>query len=157
MSSIVVRPDFLAIVHAPFQMNGGCAGRDGCHGRRAHLIRGLARGRYGRLLSPQTGVPAPLKRSLPANPPPMRVGIAGQHAPLAFARRAPTRANLSRLLPSWGREGAFKAPGSPYRRVIPFPSPPVPYSPTTRILSHPSGVWLTFRPRPRRGEGRQNT
>jgi len=56
----------------------------------------------------------------------------------------PTRANLSRLLPSWGGEGAFKAPGSPYRRVIPCPSPSVPFSPTTRILSHPGVVWLTL-------------
>ena len=39
--------------------------------------------------------------------------------------------------------------GSPYRRVKPFPSLRTP-NPTTRIPSHPSGVWLTLRSRPQR-------
>ncbi len=47
-------------------------------------------------------------------------------------------------------DGALDAVGGPYRRVKPFPSFPYP-QPTTRILSHPSGVWLTFRSLPRRG------
>ncbi len=35
-------------------------------------------------------------------------------------------------------------------RVKPIPSPSTP-NPTTRILSHPGGVWLTLRSLPQRG------